>query len=430
VQRLRIELTSRQPDGSWTWRAAGARQPKGVLRAELVPPGSKIGDILKAEVEMSLDGIDVLSAEPPPPPRQPAGETIDLLSPAVRSLAATAGADIQGAYEERGSRTRLGQRPGEKGKGRNAGSANRSGASRLGIRTNGGTPGTGPSRRASLAGQRDASSASSGSQRGARPAQGTRERGLVIGDTHKKQFLEGLRPEQVPVAEQLFKGGMPAVRSAIERQKQAGGTPVSEEVLIAIAEQLAPEVSKVLWLDRTDAILEDLEHAPLRELRSAVSGGLALVLDAAGKERHARLREALRERIAAEEKRWLSSLEQDLEKGRILQALQRSARPPGSVTRMPAQLASQLASAAGAAMKPELDVDEWAALLEAVLASPVRRLVKPEGLPEKAPPALRQTCARAAGQVPALAPLLGIPVPPPTPGPGARGNKARQVVSS
>lgn len=361
---------------------------------------------------------------------------MDLLSPAVRSLAATAGADIQGAYEKGEPPNARRQRPGESRKGRELGSGRRVGGSRSDNRDNRDNrdtrraPGGGSNRRAPLADQRDSTNGPSGSQRGFRQGQGGRERGLVIGDAHRKQFLEGLRPEQVPVAEQLFKGGMPAVRSAIERQKQAGAMPVSEEVLIAIAEQLAPEVSKVLWLDRTDAILEDLEHAPLRELRSAVSGGLALTLDASAKERHARLREALRERIEAEEKRWLSNLEQDLEKGRILQALQRSARPPGSLTRMPAQLASQLASAAGSAMKPELEVDEWAALLEAVLASPVRRLVKPEGLPEKAPPALRQTCARAAGQVPALAPLLGIPVPPPSPGPGPRGNKARQAVSS
>ena len=29
--RIEIELTSSAPDGSWTWRAAGAREPRGVL---------------------------------------------------------------------------------------------------------------------------------------------------------------------------------------------------------------------------------------------------------------------------------------------------------------------------------------------------------------------------------------------------------------
>ena len=30
-RRIEVELTSERPDGSWTWRAAGAREPKGEL---------------------------------------------------------------------------------------------------------------------------------------------------------------------------------------------------------------------------------------------------------------------------------------------------------------------------------------------------------------------------------------------------------------
>jgi len=36
THRLEIELTSNRDDGTWTWRAAGARQPKGVLNAGLI----------------------------------------------------------------------------------------------------------------------------------------------------------------------------------------------------------------------------------------------------------------------------------------------------------------------------------------------------------------------------------------------------------
>ena len=49
-RRLEIELTSERPDGTWTWRAAGARQPKGEMDGTLLPmppghparPGQKI----------------------------------------------------------------------------------------------------------------------------------------------------------------------------------------------------------------------------------------------------------------------------------------------------------------------------------------------------------------------------------------------------
>src|SRR5450432_69947 len=60
-RRIEIELTSTRPDGTWTWRAAGARVPKGVLDGSLLPDGSKIGSVLKADAEVELDGMTILS---------------------------------------------------------------------------------------------------------------------------------------------------------------------------------------------------------------------------------------------------------------------------------------------------------------------------------------------------------------------------------
>ena len=54
-RRIDIELTSALADGSWTWRAAGARKPNGQMDGSLLPPGSAVGDILKVEVEQMLD---------------------------------------------------------------------------------------------------------------------------------------------------------------------------------------------------------------------------------------------------------------------------------------------------------------------------------------------------------------------------------------
>ncbi|MBV9412175.1 MAG: hypothetical protein JO148_11305, partial [Acidimicrobiia bacterium] len=63
--RLEIELTSSRDDGTWTWRAAGARQPKGVLESGVLPAGSKVGDILRVEAEQNIDGINVTTVLPP-----------------------------------------------------------------------------------------------------------------------------------------------------------------------------------------------------------------------------------------------------------------------------------------------------------------------------------------------------------------------------
>src|SRR3954468_2999692 len=64
-RRIELELTSERPDGTWTWRAAGAREPKGELDSSLLPGGSKVGDVLRAEADFHVDGITVLSVLPP-----------------------------------------------------------------------------------------------------------------------------------------------------------------------------------------------------------------------------------------------------------------------------------------------------------------------------------------------------------------------------
>ena len=59
-RRIEVELTSARPDGSWTWRAAGAREPRGVMDGNLLRPGAKVGDVLKVEADIDLEGISVL----------------------------------------------------------------------------------------------------------------------------------------------------------------------------------------------------------------------------------------------------------------------------------------------------------------------------------------------------------------------------------
>src|SRR5918994_1191327 len=68
-RRIDIELTSSRDDGSWTWRAAGAREPKGTLDAAILPSGAQVGDVLRAEIEAYLDGLSIVAVSPPRAPR-------------------------------------------------------------------------------------------------------------------------------------------------------------------------------------------------------------------------------------------------------------------------------------------------------------------------------------------------------------------------
>ena len=97
ARRMEIELTSRREDGIWTWRAAGARQPKGIVAASLLTSAAKVGDVLRVEAETELDGIAIVSVLPPkehaplvglievrPERSAPVGVTTSLISPAER----------------------------------------------------------------------------------------------------------------------------------------------------------------------------------------------------------------------------------------------------------------------------------------------------------------------------------------------------------
>ena len=71
--RIEVELTSQSDESTWTWRAAGAKLPRGTVSAELVPSGTSVGTVLRAEVETTLDGTTVTAllapkgkAEPKP----------------------------------------------------------------------------------------------------------------------------------------------------------------------------------------------------------------------------------------------------------------------------------------------------------------------------------------------------------------------------
>jgi len=60
-KRIDIELTSNRGDGTWTWRAAGAKTPKGTLNGSILDAGAKTGDTIKVEAEFDLDGVEILS---------------------------------------------------------------------------------------------------------------------------------------------------------------------------------------------------------------------------------------------------------------------------------------------------------------------------------------------------------------------------------
>ena len=121
----------------------------------------------------------------------------------------------------------------------------------------------------------------------------------------------------------------------------------------------------------------------LRELRAVVAASRTVNLDEEGRTMAKALQESLDQRTTALREEWLARITNALNDGRVQQAVEASIRPPEPGTRCPAELAVRLAAAAGEAMTAELAPEEWMRLLDAVVASPVRRTVKPVGHPRR-----------------------------------------------
>src|SRR5829696_7470634 len=79
ARRIEIELTSTRDDGSWTWRAAGAREPRGVLDGSVLPGGAAVGDVLRADADFTIEGIDIVSVQAPKDAKAPKAETLELI---------------------------------------------------------------------------------------------------------------------------------------------------------------------------------------------------------------------------------------------------------------------------------------------------------------------------------------------------------------
>ena len=412
AHRIEIELTSRTDEGTWTWRAAGAKQPRGTVTTDLVPEGSAIGAVLRAEIESTLDGTTVLALLPPKGKAVPRKvETIEVLG------TPTSGPDVnvvlapKSKGRRRDERSDGERRPSDRRPRTESGP--RGPRSDVPRRTEGDAgPGSGPAadrkrERPGRPGGREG-----GGRDGARrPAQST---------TYRNAALATLKPEQLPVAEQLLRGGIPAVRQAIEEQnaraRADGRAEVTPGPLLALAEELLPLVNLAAWKDRASVARTAGKDTPLRELRSIVAAASTVNLDDEGRELSTSLRASLDQRVTALRDRWVERITNALDQGRVIEALQTSIRPPEPATRLSAELAVRLADAAGQAMAGDTAPAEWLAVLGVVVDSPVRRNVKPAGIPTDAGDELVAAARKASGYVPELARLLGIPIPPP-PGP-------------
>ena len=426
-RRIDVELTSTRPDGTWTWRAAGARQPKGELDGALLFPGAKVGDVVKADADFDIDGITITAIQPPKGSRSEP-ERIEIIGAPLRDdqLVTSTLTGKAGRRDDRGPR---GGRDGRDGR---DGPGGRDTRERRGPRTDRGSrpDGARGPRREAKAGEGGTERAPR-RERPARPPRPAPEprpkaKKLRPGRTHRNEVLASLPEEQKPVAETVLRGGIPAVRQAIETQNaeaRAAGTPeLNADAMIAIAEQLLPRLRTADWHDKADAALADVDEIDLKDLRSVVVAADAAARDDTTRELAQNLREALSRRVEHEHAEWLKELTQTLADGRTVRALRLSSRPPKAGAPLPAELATRLTEATNAALTTETGAERYATVLDALAYSPVRQAVVPEGVPAEPGEALLTAVRKLAGRVPQIAALFGIE---PTPAKSGRSRGPR-----
>lgn len=407
-RRMEVELTSARDDGTWTWRAAGAKQPKGVLDGGLVPSGASVGDVVKAEVDVSLDGVEVTAITSGGRHRQEP-ERLELLTrhrddePLVTTTLAPKG---RGRPRGRGRDDRPGRRDSDRPR---SGPGEHRGGPRA---DRAGTP------------REDRAPRRPDRERRERPARSgpppaPRAKRLRPARTHRKAFVAALPAEQQPVAEQVLLGGIPAVRQAIDKQNEQARTDgrpeVSGQELVALAERLAPKLRVAEWRDRAEAALADLDELDLRDLRSVVVASADNARDDETRALAAQLREGLTRRVETAQVEWLAEISEALGDGRVVRALRLSSRPPKAGAPFPADLAARLTEATEASLTSDAAPDRWVHVLDALSFSPVRLRVNPKEVPPEPSPALREAVQKVAARLPDLAARFGVTAAPGAP---------------
>jgi len=454
-RRIDIELTSQRPDGSWTWRAAGAREPKGELAGDLIAFSANVGDELTVEAEFHMDGIEIIEAFESKKKR-PMPETLEILgSGRDQPLVTTQ------LVPSRKSRDR--DRPRGDRRGRQD---RRSRGDRK---------------------ERD-------HQESRRQDDRPKAKRLRPGRTHRQALIEDLPEDQQSVAERMVREGVSSVEQALRDQRKkardaakakkeaaqeaakeaetpqtepadtepaaetpqtepadtepaaetpqtepadtseeatntdtAAETPQTEPAddFLSAAGKLLPRMRAAEWRDRADAALAGIDEIDLRDLRSVVVAAEAGAADEEAKALAEELRTKLTERVDREHAEWLAEVAATLADGRMVRALRLSSRPPKAGVPLPQDMVTRLTDAASAALTSDTPTKRWTTVLGAVAFSPVRRTVQPQGIPEKPDKELLAEVTKLSERVPHIAGLFGVePTPPPKRGRRGTGKQA------
>ena len=385
-RRIEVELTSQRDDGTWTWRAAGAKQPKGSLDGTLLYHGASVGDVCRADADFEIDGIFVTSVLPPKGRSgRPDDERIELIGGEKE----VAGVTTQLARKGRSDRRKGGGKRNNKGSKRD----NADNRSKPKSRSN-----------------------KEGERRQRKPKADAppkpKAKKLKPGRVHRKAFIETLPEEQRVIADQVSRGGIAAVRKEIEAQNQratqGGGEEVRADALITLAEALLPQLKIAEWRDRADAALETIDDVDIRDLRTVLVAAEDSARDDESRELTEQIRSGLNQRVEKAQVEWQDEIRSALKEDRVVRALRLSSRPPKAGSPLPPDIAETLTVQANEALGGDVSQQRLGIVLEAIAFSPVRPYVALAQIPAEPGKELIDVITKISDRIPEIAKRFGI----------------------
>ena len=366
--RLDIEITSQSTESSYTWRSAGAKEPKGTIKASLLPSGVAIGDVLKVEADFMLDGIEI-TAVLPQKIKKGGPELLELLGTGKETAGVTTSL-VKKSNRKRRKDARVG-----------------------------------PSDKQAKDRKQSRSSKAKTERKDRKPYRSPRGKRLKPSKKYRNEYIQSLPDLQKPIAKELSGSTIPNLRRTIEKMDLPEGFP---DALLDYAENLNQQLKMAEWMDKATAVENNIENIDLQDFRSVVASSARWAKSSDSIAIKERLELKLNERIDQDHKKWLNSIEEALQEEKTVRALNLSSRSPKAGAQLPEAITTRLIEQANKALNAEATAHRWSIVAEAVAFSPVRQKITPDGLPTEISEELRQSIKKHADRIPQIAKVFTL----------------------
>ena len=366
--RLDIEITSKINDTSHTWRAVGAKQPKGTIKTSLLPNGVDIGHKFRVEAEFLLDGIDIIAVLPPKIKRDEP-ERLEMIGSGKSETGVTTSlvSKKKRKQNDRNKRDRKPRKP--------RGKADRQ-----------------PDKKLKKSSTRRPNSF--------QPPRGKR---LKAKRKNRNNFLAALPDLHRPLATEVMRGSIPKLREKIKLMDLPEGF---DEPILGFAEELNRGIKTAEWLDKAEAIENNIDSVDLQDFRSVVAASSNFAKSPEAISLKEKLEAGLKIRIEKELQEWLKIIKDALHEGKVVRALNFSSRPPKAGTQLPEDVSKELVQQASDALSSDTSPARWGVVAEAVAFSPVRLKVQPTSLPSRTDDELEKLLRKHSERFPAISTLM------------------------